>query len=151
MRLLALAMSFVSVSAFACPDLTGSYPICRMASGELTSTNDVIISQTELNGITTYSYASTDTADYQRVTVEITADGQPYSEDVTDPETNVTYTETSSVHCMGEILHIVINTSHQGQALGTTNVEVNKTRNQLIQKTYGSFMGHDFSETTVCE
>ena len=94
MRSIVLLSIFLSVSAMACPDLSGSYSICRASfgNGEYDSSN-IEINQSLVNGATVFNFGG----------YSIIADGK---EKVTVEDA---YTTKEKSYCEGQKLITVIN------------------------------------------
>ncbi len=59
MRLLSIALFMTSFSALAaCPDLSGTYPVCKSVDGVLDDESGMVISQRIENNVTIYSSVS---------------------------------------------------------------------------------------------
>ena len=55
MRTLAIATFLFSSSLYACPNLTGSFALCRPTIGDAAELTDMVVTQTVQNKITTYT------------------------------------------------------------------------------------------------
>ncbi len=149
MRSLVIAALFVSTSAFACPELTGSYASCRSTTGSMGGMTDVVVTQAVQNGVTVYTIISTDNETQERSQEKIVADGVVRTETVT--ENGVELTVTSSNSCPGSALLMAQAISYQGQDVVTLNMNISKSGNTVTMAISGNSMGNQIAETLICE
>ncbi len=145
MRSLILASLFVSASAMACPDLSGTYAACRQSDGTITDT-DMVITQAVQAGVTVYSTTSTDAESGETSTDEIITNGNVVTQ--TD-ESGITM--SSSAACVGDAVMMKVNIKYQGQDLGTATIETKKEGNALVSRTSGTINGETVEDMSVCE
>src|SRR5665648_853133 len=97
MRASALVLFFVSLPAFACPDLTGKYGTCRVISGNGSGAYDLEVTQVIKNRAMEYTWIATDAATHERETQVYRADGKTNTQTERDPETGVTISLSNQV------------------------------------------------------
>lgn len=148
MRSLVLASIFLSAGAFACPDLTGSYPVCRSNSDSKPDQN-MVMSQEVVNGVTVYTSSSTDSETGETLTDSLSADGKEVevTADVEGMPLTMKYTAT----CSGDSLVMDVAMTIDGQSIGTVQSAITKEGNALVTRTSGNILGEDVTEETVCE
>lgn len=146
MRSLLLASLFVSASAMACPDLSGTYAACIQQSNGTVTDTDMVISQAVQSGVTVYTTTATDAESGERSTDEIVTSGVPTT--MTD-EFGITMTSRAS--CVGDTVVMSLNFQYQGQDLGTANLETKKEGNTLVSRTTGTLNGESIEDVSICE
>ena len=119
MRFLAIALSFFSFSALACPQLSGSYPYCRSITGDVEVDRDVVVSQGVVNGATEFIVSLTDSETNERSTEIVRADGvnRTFSEQI--PELGMTVDYTTNASCLGNVLIVKASTKFNGAPVGS--------------------------------
>lgn len=146
MRSLLLASLFVSASAMACPDLSGTYATCRQQSNGTITDTKMVITQAAQSGVTVYSTTSTDADSGERSTDEIITSGVATT--MTD---EIGITVTTSASCVGDAVVMSLNFQYQGQDLGTAQLETKKEGNALVSRTSGIINGESVEDVSVCE
>ena len=144
MRLIVIAAILASTSAFACPNLAGSYQACKSSQGDSAGME---ISQRVENGITIIESTSINEETGEVEKDIMIADG--VSRSTTDSEGMVT---TNRVSCEGDKLIIEAKFSEpttgiSGSALSTTSRDGQK----LVSHMKGDFMGEVMEDSIVCE
>jgi hypothetical protein len=151
MRSLAIVLALSSFSAVAaCPNLAGKYASCRSMTGGEGGSTDVVITQKEENGITTYTITSTDNESQERETENMVVDGKTYTETENDP--NLGEITTSTTYSCGDDKVVgkdVI--SWQGQEIANIDEEIMKNGNAVEINMTGTVFGQDANEQMVCE
>ncbi len=150
MRLLAALIAFSSFSAFACPNLSGTYATCRSTTGSMDGSTELVVTQNTANGVTTYTLSAISGENNERETEELVADGKTRSETAQDPtygevKASITYT------CVGSSLVGNENLQMQGQAVMDINHETTKSGNTITRKYSGMLFGYPFEDTLICE
>ena len=151
MRFLTLAFVLTSASAFACPDLSGTYAACRSTTGSSAGSSEIVVSQSiDADGITTYVMTSTGDEAHERKTESVVVNGIPVSE--TDESQGFPITFTSVATCTGdESLDLNGNIKVQGQDMVTVLIQVTKANGVMTQTFTGSIMGQDVSDVQNCQ
>ncbi len=147
MRSLVLASLFVSASAIACPDLSGSYPVCR-SNNDSNPDQNMVMTQEVVNGVTVYTSTSTDSETGETMTDTLTADGREV--ETTSPDgmpITLKYTAT----CSGDALVLDLAASIGEDSIGTVKSSVTKEGNALVTRTTGNILGQDVTDETICE
>lgn len=152
MRLLAIATLLVSSAAFACPNLTGEYAVCRNAADNTHISTSMVVNQSVQNRITTYQVSVINAESGERESETYRADGKVHTEVVTDDETGMTLETSSSISCTGTAsLNINMDVKLNGEAAGYMKIKVSKAGKQLIVDS----TNFDGEETTtmkeICE
>ncbi|MFL5785276.1 MAG: hypothetical protein ACJ76H_11735 [Bacteriovoracaceae bacterium] len=151
MRSLAIVLALSSFSAVAaCPNLAGKYASCRSMTGGEGGSTDVVVTQKEENGVTTYTITSTNDESQERETEEMIVDGQVHTQTTNDP--NVGEITSSETYTCGD--NKVLGTeivSMQGQEIASLNVEVLRNGNAMEMNITGTVFGQEASEQMVCE
>lgn len=151
MRFVAIAALLISVSAFACPDLSGTYTVCRSQTGNTSGSTDMVITQAIQNKVTHYSITSTDPDTNERKTEVYKADGKLVSETVTDPDSGMSLTMSSMVKCVNNTVSLNMKVAMGGQQVANVTSVLSKSGKQLTTKTTGTNFGETVSETVICE
>ena len=152
MRTLAIALALISSSAFACPDLSGKYAVCRSQTGNSAGSTDMVITQTTANRVTTYTVASTDVETNERETETFKADGKTVSNTQTDPDSGMTLSIATTASCIGtSAVKINMVVKFNGEVAANVVQQVSKAGKTLTMKTTGSNMGEEINETVICE
>jgi hypothetical protein len=150
MRFFMIILSLTAFSAFACPELAGSYRTCHTANGEVELDYDVIVSQSVVNRVMIYSVTSTDSDTHERSSLDIIADGILRTEQIEIPELGAILDVSTQARCSGQTLVVNTTTRLNGAPAGTTTSLVSKVGEELHQETSGSFMGETVNELVVC-
>ncbi len=151
MRFLAVAALLVSSSAFACPNLSGTYANCRSTTGQTPGSTNMIVTQSVANKITTYEVSATNNETNERENETYRADGQINTQVISDPESGITLETSSKISCTDTTLTIDLNVKLNGQAAGYANIKVVKVGSQLIVDST-SFDGEEtIVEKEICE
>ena len=149
MRFLAASLLLLSVSAMACPDLSGSYPVCRSTTGDSSGSKDMIITQKADRGITTYTMSFVDEETQEAETETLIADGKTRSETA---ETEMgTLTATVNVVCSGDALISKMAISIAGEELAAINNTMTKSGKTLVQDITGHLFNEQMKEYLICE
>lgn len=149
MRICGLALLFVSFSALACPDLSGTYARCVSASGTSSNTSDVVISQALSGGITTFTVTETMEEDGSRETSTIVADGVPRTE--SEETDGMVIDSTTTVSCEGSsALMMGTEISMSGMSIGAINVRSTRSGASLVHTMSGNIMGQEINDTITC-
>lgn len=152
MRTLALIALVASTSAFACPDLSGKYAVCRSQTGASAGSTDMVITQTTANKVTTYTVASTDAETNERATETFKADGKTVSNTQTDPDSGITLQLATTVSCVATSavkINMVVN--FNGEQAANIVQTISKSGKTLTMVATGSNMGEEINETIICE
>jgi hypothetical protein len=148
MRFLIVSL-LISLPAFACPNLTGTYSACRNQSGEV-ETQDLSITQQTVSGVTYFTTASTDVESGERSTEIIAADGQPRTTSETDPDSGMTIDTTTTATCQGDKLVLDIEISMESMPLGQIQSVIQKQGSALMLTTQGEVFGEPVNSVSTC-
>lgn len=151
MRFIAITAMFFSVSAFACPDLSGKYAACISQTGNTAGSNDMVVTQTTQNKITTYTITSTDAESNESSTEVYRADGKLVSNSIKDPESGMVLVMSSLVKCAGTALSMNMKVSMNNELVADMLTNVTKAGKQLTIKMTGNNLGESVTETLICE
>lgn len=152
MRTLALALIALSSSAFACPDLAGTYAVCRSQTGNTAGSTNMVITQATANKVTTYSVTSTDADTNERTTETFKADGKTVSNTQTDPDSGITLQLATTISCVSTSavkINMIVN--FNGEQAANIVQTISKSGKTLTMKTTGNNMGEEMNETVICE
>ncbi len=151
MRLfVSLIFILVSLSALACPNLAGSYSVCRSETGNEADSTDVVVTQSIQNRVTVYTMTGTDD-EGSRTTQTIIADGKARTEKIEDEDSGLTFELVTQASCKGQALEMKISTKLQGQNLGSVTSVTSKRGSSLVTRTTGQMMGQTIKDTVTCE
>ncbi|MES2526781.1 MAG: hypothetical protein V4598_06825 [Bdellovibrionota bacterium] len=151
MRVLAVIFALSSFSAIAaCPNLAGTYAVCRSTTGSISTSTELIVTQATTGGVTTYSFSSIDDETHERDADEMIADGKTRSETAQDPnygevKVSITY------KCSGNSLVGNENILMEGQHFLDINHETTKSGNTITRKFTGTVIGYPVEDTLICE
>jgi uncharacterized membrane protein len=150
MRIFVLTFISLSLPAFACPDLTGSYAKCVPQNNRFETANEVTLSQLETSSITHYKMKFV-RDNGSRMVVDMIADGQPYTttQVVRLPPARITTTTTSV--CIGDVLRVDAVMLMNGKPMGHIVTDLRKEGDLLMQDISGNVLDQDFTETVICE
>ena len=152
MRTFAIALIALSTSAFACPDLSGKFAVCRSQTGNTSGSTDMVITQSTSNRVTTYTVSSTDADTNERTSETFKADGKTVSNTQTDPDSGMTLSLATTVSCIGtSSLKINMIVKFNGEVAANLVQNISKSGKTLVMKTSGSNMGEEMNETVICE
>lgn len=149
MRLIAIASLFMSFSALACPDLSGTYKTC-IDNGKL-STVDNVVTVSTVNGVASFSMTSTDAETGERTTDVLVADGQTKLN--VESDEYATYTDKTTTVCEGNTVKVVtsfiIETQGTRQESPAIHLTLTKSGNKLVGTTNGNILVADDGSMTL--
>lgn len=151
MRFLAIAALLISSSAFACPNLSGTYASCRSTTGATPGSTDMVVKQSVTNNITTYDVSATNNETNERENEIYRADGKINTQVITDPDSGITLETSSKVYCTGTTLNIDMNVKLNGEVAGYANIKVAKVGSQLIVDSVNFDGEETIVEKEICE
>lgn len=149
MRALLVAVTFISTSAMACPNLAGSYKVCRSTTGHSSGSTDMVVSQSVQNKVTVYNVSATNAETQTRETEVYKTDGKPVVAKYEDSGM-VLVTKTVST-CAGTTLNINVDMSLNGQEMGWSKVKVTKAGKQLVIESKSFDGERENSDKEICE
>ncbi len=151
MRVIAFALVFSSFSAIAaCPDLAGTYSICRSATGASNGSSDMVVTQTVNNGVTTYTFTSTDDDTQERITTTAIADGKPRTTVENDPNWGE-FQSTEIYSCSDGKVVGNLDVKLQGQEIVVLDMESHKNGDSLEIDSNGMIFGQNIQDKVICE
>lgn len=148
MRTFIFALSLMTSTAFACPNLAGSYKECKNSKGESVST-DMLVTQKVQNRVTIYDVSIISSESQQRESEVYKTDGKPVI--VKMEEAGMVFTTKTVSTCVGNSLHININMTLNGEAAGWSKVKVSKAGKQLIIDSEGFDGEQQTTDREICE
>lgn len=144
MRSTLVLLLFISLPAWACPELSGFYQSCRSsASGPEAST--LKVEQKLLNKVHQFTFTTAEESE------KYLADGKARSVTDTDSDTGIVVKSTTSAACTSSALIIKMKITMAGEALADIAIQSSKNGNQLVQVYTGTSMGEEVNETITCE
>lgn len=146
MKFLIVPALLVSFQAFSCPDLQGSFSQCRSTNGVLTNLKEVIVTQSETDGVTSYTLDSVDEISNRRSSQTVLADGKTISQ--MDSEG---VTETTRTYCEGNSLIQEVVFSKAGLILGTGQRVMVRSGNSISSTIVGKLGGQLITDQLICE
>ncbi len=148
MRLIAFALFFISWTTYACPNLSGTYALCKSSAGD---SRNFVVTQNIVNRVTVYTLTGTNLETGDRTTETIRADGKIIVESGVDPETGMKWRQETTGWCEGSALKTRIRGLLDNEVV--TNMESSMTRSgpRLITVTKGTVMDETFNSESVCE
>lgn len=151
MRFFAILALLISSSAFACPNLAGTYASCRSTTGATPGSTDMVVKQSVTNNITTYDVSATNNETNERENEIYRADGKINTQVITDPDSGITLETSSKVYCTGTTLNIDMNVKLNGEVAGYANIKVAKVGSQLIVDSVNFDGEETIVEKEICE
>ncbi len=151
MRFFAILTLLISSSAFACPNLAGTYASCRSTTGATPGSTDMVVKQSVTNNITTYDVSATNNETNERENEVYRADGKINTQVITDPDSGITLETSSKVYCTGTTLNIDMNVKLNGEVAGYANIKVAKVGSQLIVDSVNFDGEETIVEKEICE
>ena len=151
MRFLAALVLLVSSSAFACPNLAGTYASCRSTTGQTPGSTNMFVTQSVTNKVTTFEVSATNNETNEREQETYRADGKVNTQVISDPDSGITLETSSQISCSSSTLSIDMSVKLNGEAAGYANIKVVKVGSQLIVDST-SFDGEEtIVEKEICE
>ena len=151
MRIVIIALTFISFSALACPQLSGSYPNCRSVTNNNDVDYDIVVSQRIVNSAVEYTVSATDSETHERSTYSILADGITRNEQIVDSDWGITFDISTNAKCMGDSLVVSTTTNLNGELYGNTISRIIKVGNEIYQETKGEMMGQSINDLVICQ
>jgi hypothetical protein len=148
MRLFIFFTVFLSaLPAWSCPDLQGSYALCKSQSGNLSETKDLVIQKTRKKGITSYVLEEVNPEDETQLDSYVRTEGLVETE--VDPENGV-MTQTKTF-CESDKLVMDSYFSYLGEEIGRIKTLASKVGDRLIIEATGRVQGKDYHDAIICE
>lgn len=151
MKLLFCFLYLVSVSIYACPDLSGHYSECRPTTGHSTGSRDMVVSQINENDVTTYNASAINSQTNERESAIYKADGLIKLDENTDPNTGKKTIISSIISCLDNKLSIYYSFQTDGVNTGFSKVLVYKTGHHLIIESHSKDLDQEGSDREICE
>lgn len=146
MKMLSVCALFLSFQALACPDLSGTYALCRAQNGIMKNLKDVVMTQNLDNSYPTFTLQSTEVATGKASTQIMKADGVSVSK--TDRHGVM---ETTRTYCDGNALIQEIIYSQTGVVLGTGQRVMIKDGAILTTTILGNLGTEVLRDQLICE
>ena len=150
MKLLFLVATIFSLPVLACPNLAGTYKICKSSNGQ-NSMASITIEQKFINKYNQYTLTIQETDDREVRVEKYTADGKTKIASDTDAETGITIRTETLTTCKDNILNIKMNATLDAEAFANVTIKMSKVGNQLTQFFSGTSMEEPINDTIVCE
>ncbi len=150
MRTLILTFAFISSSAFACPNLAGTYAQCKSDTGQMEETGKTVVTQASRGNITTYTVVTEDPTTHEQSTETYRTDGRVYSQTTMDQDTGISLVQKTSSTCVGDKLQINVTITIQNELFASLKTSVSKKDNTYVQETSGTSMGETINDTVTC-
>jgi hypothetical protein len=147
MRIALFSLSFLSVSALACPPVAGTYLNCRSNTGATSGVTDLVVTQRG----NTYTVTGTEVSTQHRLTETFTTDRQPVNGSQVIPGLGLRVNTVITSWCEGQVLRANVQARSFGQTAGQAMVDVRRQGHNLYVNATGSFMGRPMTETLICE
>ena len=151
MYALIIAALFTSTFALACPDLSGTYAVCRSTTGQLSGASDLVVTQENTDEGTDYLMVSTNDETQEREYGPLIADGKLITAVGTDADTGMQVTTTIISTCGENDVLSKLAVSFGDMKVLDIAVQYFKVGNQLHQVTSGSTMQGPVNDTVICE
>lgn len=151
MRALFIALTLASTSAFACPQLAGTYKECRSTTGNSSGSTDMVVSQSVQNKVSTYTVTATNNDSQERETEIYKADGKAVVESIEDTDSGMIFQTSTVVSCSGNVLNINIDMKLNGMKIGYSKVKVSKNGKQLIIDSKNFDGEEEVTDKEICE
>jgi hypothetical protein len=145
-----LLLLIIAVPSYACPNLSGNYPLCRSLSEQQEYQRNLSIEQKTANKITQYTFNYID-EDEDEVAEIYKADGKTKVEIQKDPDTGVILRSETTASCQGDELLLKFRVKLDNTDFAKLQVRVFKKNNKLHQLTKGESMGEEINDEVVCE
>jgi hypothetical protein len=149
MRHIFFFLAVCSVSAYACPDLSGEYLVCRNQSNLVVMT-DVVLSQLVTDNITTYSMELTD-VEGERSSDEYRADSITYTSDFSVPELGIEAKVDTKSSCSENALKINQEIVVNGEVVVKMDSTLSKKDNRLVLTVQGHNEEETVNELITCQ
>lgn len=149
MRVLFIALSLATTTAFACPNLSGKYLECRLENGEVTSTN-MVVTQSVQNKITTYTIESTST-EGERIREQYVANGKNVIVNEADPDSGIQLQITTKSTCTASALNVNVLLKINGELVADVASTVTKENGRLQLVNKGTSGEEEINEQVTCQ
>lgn len=150
MKFFLFILVFVSLQAFACPELAGIYKVCHSSTDQNTKA-EVTVEQKVVNKYCQYTITTRDSETESARVEKYTADGKMKIVSDTDSDTGITIrTETLATH-QNDILTIKMIATLDYEAFADVTIKASKVGNQFTQIFNGISMGEPVSDTIICQ
>ncbi len=151
MRTIALLTLMTSLSALACPELSGKYANCRSTTDQYTEATNLEVTQTLTNEITTYSLISRDDETQEETTEVVKANGKTTSTTVTDTDSGTTVKTYITGSCTSSAFSMRVAIYMDNEQVANVTTRYTKVGKQLHQQLTGTAMGEAVNDKIICE
>src|SRR5688500_16803360 len=132
MRSIALCLSLLSIPALACPELEGTYAVCRSQTGNSSGSANLIVKRSIQNGVTVYTAVSTDNESQETTESVYIADGKTRKTVEADPQTGMEIETTTKVKCAGKVMKVDVVMKLEDFPMITMSSSIHKEDSRLI-------------------
>jgi hypothetical protein len=151
MKCFVTTLALISLPVMACPDLVGTYKVCRNLTYNNVEAKDLKVTQKIEKGVTVYTFTSTDSDNNETQTETFRADGKTIIRSEVDRETGSKMSLATTVTCTNDRLVTKMVLKVDNELLSDITTTYNKRANLLGQWVKGSNMGEDMDEIINCE
>jgi hypothetical protein len=151
MRLLVIASFFISLNVWACPELEGEYATCYSTTGRSAGSQDMVISQSVENSVTSYHLSFINNDTNHRYKLVFTANGLPNLISIKDPDFGVKFDFSFVTTCKNNTLKVKTKIKLQGESIAYSESIVSRIGNQIIIDTKGFDGEESYTEKEICE
>jgi hypothetical protein len=152
MRSIVIATLLISSTAFACPDLAGTYAVCRSQTGASSGSTDMVITQQNLGSAAIYTVTSTDSETNVRQENSMNADGKLISASSTDPQSGMTFKFDTMVSCnSNKSVNVDMKIFVNGSQAASVTSDISKAGKTLTIKSHAVGPEGETSDVVICD
>lgn len=150
MKYLIFASAFISSVAMACPDLSGTYAVCRSKNNILIESTDLVVEQQVVNGDTHYSLSYLQDGTSQREGYTLIADGVSRTEEWVS-ETGVHFVGVTMARCVGDKLYLDSDIKFDGENWKKDQNWIVRKGDSMIQTSKGVVVTMPYTDVLTCK
>lgn len=148
MKWLTSTLVLFSWATFACPNLAGTYAVCRSQNHILTESTNLKVDQSTVDGVNHFAVSFLAEGASDRESYVLVADGQTVTESWTDDM--VTYEAKTTVYCMADTVVLKSEVKADGAPFKSEESGIYLLNGNLVQVTSGKLNGRPFNDRLDC-
>ena len=137
MKKLIFAISLITTSAFACPDLSGTYSVCRSRNNILIEGTDLTVKYTPIPHVNLFQISFLPDGSSTREEILLPGNGVPVKDSWVGP-TGIKYERVMSARCLGNLLQARTDITADGRKYVNETSQYYKQGTDLVRISRGT-------------
>lgn len=150
MKALSLSILFAALPAWSCPQLSGSYKVCRSKNNILIESTDLTVKQSRgVDGHERFAISFLQDGTTERQSYELVANQVPVTESWVS-DTGVQFVGITTTSCDGNVLYLESVITADGEHWKTEHNQIFRRGSAMIQTSEGRVVEMPFRDTLTC-